>query len=102
MTPLTVNTYTGNAEVSGSKYVNEFSNYTFKFTLTNTIKGNTATDFLKIKFPRDAFNKLGDTRIPSCSLGKVFVMGSAHTIYLQPTSDLSGLITLNLNNLENP
>ena len=55
--PLTVSTYAGSAEVSGSKYVHEFANYTFKLTLTNTIKGSTSTDFLKIVFQDNMFNK---------------------------------------------
>ena len=82
MTPLTVNTYTGNAEVSGSKYVLGSANYTFIFTLTNTVKGGTSTDFIKIIYPNDMFNKYGDVRVPSCNLGTLFIMGVANTIYL--------------------
>lgn len=68
--------------MSGSKYVHEFANYTFNLTLTHTIKGSTSTDFIKIIFPDDMFNKYSDVRVPSCSLGSLFIMGVANTIYL--------------------
>ena len=58
-----------------------FSNYLFNFTLTNTIKGSTSTDFIKIIFPNNMFNKEGDVRLPTCSLGKLFIMGVSNTIY---------------------
>lgn len=55
-------------------------------------------------FPNDMFNKQTDVRVPSTSLGTLYVMGAANTIYLRPTLNQIGPIalTLNLNNLENP
>ena len=95
---------TGVAEYDGSSIVGQFGDYTFNFTLINTIKATpvTHTDFIKIIFPRDLFNKEGDVRVPSCSLGTLFVMGVDYTIYLEPTADLSGAISLDLKNMENP
>ena len=101
-TPLAVTTSTGIAEHSGSNYVKGFTNYTLNFTMANTVKGSTATDFIKIIFPNDMFNKEGDVRVPTCSLGTLFIMGAVNVIYLQPTADLTGSVNLNLNNLENP
>ena len=104
MTPYAITTSAGTAsEYAGSSSVDGFGNYTFNFTLTNIVKDSaTHSDFLKIIFPNDLFNKEGDVRVPECALGTLFVMGPANTIYLEPSSDLSGFVTLNLDKMENP
>eukprot|EP00828_Plagiopyla_frontata_P041586 TRINITY_DN5975_c0_g1_i1.p1 TRINITY_DN5975_c0_g1~~TRINITY_DN5975_c0_g1_i1.p1 ORF type:complete len:3014 (-),score=332.15 TRINITY_DN5975_c0_g1_i1:53-9094(-) len=104
-TPETIATHsTGTIEITGSKYVHEQSNYVLNLTLAHAIAGSTSSDFLKIIFPNDLFNKYQDVRKPTCSLGNLFMMGVANTIYLQPTATLAAgaAISIDINNLENP
>lgn len=94
LTPSTIN-----ASVSGSNYVGGTRTHTFSFSLVGTLA---IGDFLMFDYPANYFDSQGIYAAVSATGFTVLVVYQTNQIYLQATSAMSGAITVNIANLNNP